>query len=273
MLNVGALTLNAGSKLSFPVGASSTSGLINVSTPNSLALNGGAISLVQAIGGLGSQYDLIRYSGTHGGTIANLSLATPNIGDTTFTLFDDPGRAIGIVVGTSLLTWSGSANGSWDTASANWTGGAAVFANGRNVRFDDSGTATTVNVASNVTPGRLDLFNDTKDYTFTGAGSIGGTGGTVLKTGRGKAIFNQALTHTGATTINGGVVQLQGTSTMNATSGITIDMQSAKIPDAVGPIGTGTPTGGASTACSGTPTAARSCSATTRSLIALARCR
>ena len=42
------------------------------------------------------------------------------------------------------------------------------------------------------------------------------TAGTVLKTGRGKDIFNQSLTHTGSTTINGGVVQLQGPSTMNA---------------------------------------------------------
>jgi autotransporter-associated beta strand protein len=222
-LNVGALTLNAGSKLTFLLGASTTSSLINVTNPNGLTLSGGAITLNPAPGVPGSSYDLIKYTGTHVGTIANLTLANPNVGDTTYTLVDDPGRAIGIVIGTSLLTWTGAANGSWDTTSTNWQGGANVFANGRNVRFDDSGTATNVDVASTVTPGRVDLFNVTKDYTFTGAGSIGGAGTTVIKQGAGKAIFNQPLTNTGATVINSGVVQLNGAATLNATSGITLN--------------------------------------------------
>ena len=228
-IGVGALTLNAGSKLNFLLGSPSASSMIQVN--GGLTLNGGAISLTQGAGFLGTDYDLIRYSGALAGNFTNLSLATPSVGDTTFTLVNDPG-AIRIVVGTSLFTWTGATNGDWDTATPNWKGAGTNFTGGSSVRFDDTGAVQNVNVTAPLTAGRFDVINPTKDYTFSGAAL---TGGSLVKQGAGKAIFNESLTVGGAN-VSGGVVQLNGGATLTAAN-ITLGNTTSNPRDAAYPLG------------------------------------
>jgi hypothetical protein len=231
-LSVGGLTLASGSKLNFLLGDGAGSSLIQVLNSGGLTLNGGAISLAQGAGLLGSSYDLIRYSGTAGGNFSNLSLATPTIGDTTFTLVNNPG-AISIVVGTSLLTWTGASNGNWDTSTANWKGAGTVFTGGSAVRFDDTGATQNVNVTAPLTAGRLDIINPTKDYTFSGSAL---TAGSLNKQGAAKAIFNQNLNLSGGV-IGGGVVQMNGSTTLTSSGAVSLGNMTTNPKDTSSPLG------------------------------------
>ena len=116
----------------------------------------------------------------------------------------------------SHYSWTGGVSAEWTTATIaspkNWKlafdSTATDYFDGDTVVFDDSATSFTVNTASNVSPVATTFYN-TITYTFTGAAGITGTG-SLTKNGDGVVNINNVNTYTGATTINSGSLNLNG---------------------------------------------------------------
>ena len=118
-------------------------------------------------------------------------------------------------VTTPASTWSGSVNGDWDIGTTtNWLVGATpvVYANGTAVTFNDTATgATTVNQTTNIIPVTLIVSNATKNYTFTGNGSISGV--RLLKQGVGSlTVLSTNAFSSGNSEIQNGTAVFNGTS-------------------------------------------------------------
>jgi autotransporter-associated beta strand protein/parallel beta-helix repeat protein len=111
------------------------------------------------------------------------------------------------------LTWKGdgSAN-TWDlNKTANWLHGTipAKFAPPDALLFDDAGSSSpSVGLSGQLWPGSV-LVSGTKSYTFSGSGVLGGTM-SLTKTGDGKLTITGTHNYSGATTIAGGKVELNG---------------------------------------------------------------
>jgi autotransporter-associated beta strand protein len=90
-LDVGSLTLFAGSILDFELGTITgvdVSDLLNVTTTNGLTINGGTLNLTNAAGMTGGFFTLINYAGTLNGSLGNITLGTVPAGFT-YSLFND----------------------------------------------------------------------------------------------------------------------------------------------------------------------------------------
>jgi fibronectin-binding autotransporter adhesin len=90
-LDVGSLTLSAGSILDFELGTVTgvdVSDLLNVTSTNGLTINGGTLNLTNAAGMTGGFYTLIDYAGTLNGSVGNINLGTLPTGFT-YRLFND----------------------------------------------------------------------------------------------------------------------------------------------------------------------------------------
>jgi len=172
-------------------------------------------------------FTLIDYSGTIGGSgFGALTLGTLNLPARAIpTLINNTGNtSIDLSITADFPKWLGNVNGTWDidngtgTGTQNWklvTGNTATryLQTGTSsdaVLFDDSATgATTVNIASTVTPALVTLNNSSKTYTFTGTGGISGSAA-LVKQGFGTAIFANTGTNdfSGGVTIGAGVIQV-----------------------------------------------------------------
>jgi rhamnogalacturonan endolyase len=110
------------------------------------------------------------------------------------------------------LTWRGDGTqNSWDViVTANWLNGANVtlYADPAYVTFDNTGSnSPAINLAAVLHPGSVTVTG-TKNYTFSGAGSIAGTN-MLLKSGTGTLTLNITNTYTGGTVIsNSGAIIL-----------------------------------------------------------------
>jgi autotransporter-associated beta strand protein len=133
---------------------------------------------------------------------------------------------------TTAKTWSGTVNGNWDTATANFTGFA--FVTGDNVTFGDvdgggSVPPVTRNItiqAGGVTPGlAMTVNNSTGDYTFTGSIN-GATNQTALiKEGTSSVTLAGTTDNPGLTaTVNAGTLLLGKTSsaTVHSVAAVTV---------------------------------------------------
>lgn len=162
------------------------------------------------------QFKLVSYSTLGGGGFGALALTLPP-------------RAAGSLVnntaGSSVdlnLTaydfpkWTGTNSTDWDTTTQNWrevnSGNVTAYiqeANGSDsVLFDDTASTGTVNLTGTLTPANVLVNNTTQTYTFTGPGSLGGTG-SLVKQGTGTLILANTGSNTyGTTTISGGTVQI-----------------------------------------------------------------
>ncbi|HTL72555.1 MAG TPA: autotransporter-associated beta strand repeat-containing protein [bacterium] len=158
------------------------------------------------------QIPLIKYSGSIGGSGFNFGLGTlpplyagqlvNNSANSTVDLL--------LTAGSSTLTWTGSNSGDWDMLTANWTsGGPAVYGDGDYVQFYDGANNNTVNMTTAVSPAGTIVSNSSPAYTFTGSGSIGGSG-SLLKQGSGTLVIDNTGNNvfTGGVTISGGTVQV-----------------------------------------------------------------
>lgn len=110
----------------------------------------------------------------------------------------------------TTVTWNGSDTEQyWDLGvTENFLdpkGLATYAAQGDDIVFDDNAKLTTVTIKGAVTPKSVTFNNDTKDYTLTGDSILGGA--PLVKNGKGKLYINN-VNHTGATTINGGTVEV-----------------------------------------------------------------
>ena len=120
----------------------------------------------------------------------------------------------------ATLTWTGTVDAGggtfvWDVKNTpNWTSSAAtnpnIFFDLDTVNFDDTGTAHTVTINGTVSPAAVNIANSTgHDYTFTGTGAIGGPG-SLTKSGTGAATLLTNNTYSGPTTVNGGLLFING---------------------------------------------------------------
>jgi autotransporter-associated beta strand protein len=137
-----------------------------------------------------------------------------------FTLGTSPGLTATFSVSSSTLflnvtavsdIWSGTVNGNWDTATANWTGNATIFANGQSVLFDDTAAGTTsVTVNTPVLPGSMVFNNSSLIYNIasSAANNIGGSGGLTKNNAGSLTLSGGANTYAGATTIGGGTLSV-----------------------------------------------------------------
>jgi len=127
----------------------------------------------------------------------------------------------------TALFWSGSVNGTWDIATANWLNSVttATFADGNTAIFDDSAANTTVNLSAGRSPGSVLVNNSAASYTIGGS-AIAGTR-TLVKSGAGTLTLSGANTFNGGATLNAGQITL-GASSTGAGNSVT-----------GGPVGTG----------------------------------
>lgn len=110
-------------------------------------------------------------------------------------------------VGAATVTWDGSGDMTWtqpDTTS--WSGATNQISD--TVQFLGAGTGTITVQPGGVTAGGIIVSNNTANYTFTG-GNIGGSG-SLSKYGTNALVFNNTNTYTGATTVNAGILLLDG---------------------------------------------------------------
>ena len=116
-----------------------------------------------------------------------------------------------IVVTPRNLTWKGDGSANlWDVSgAANWqsNGVVTVFNNGDTATFDNTGSNNVaVTLAGTLQPA-LVTCNASKNYTFSGAGSIAGTNA-LVKTGSRTLTINVTNTYSGGTILSNGTVTL-----------------------------------------------------------------
>ena len=116
-----------------------------------------------------------------------------------------------VVTSIPALVWRGTPTGDWAIGgSANWWNGATPAAytetagQGPFVTFDDTAPGTaSVNVATNLNPKGITVSSSTKNYTFSGSGSISSSG-SVLKDG------SSMLTLANSNALSGSISVLNG---------------------------------------------------------------
>jgi autotransporter-associated beta strand protein len=191
-----------------------------VMTGGTLALSGTQsfqFALVDGSLGAGS-YDLVTGAGALSGTVT-LTHNLPTDSRQTFTL-SAVGTTIRLTVAgnPASLVWTGVNNGgAWDIqTTANWSGGPTnTFFNNDAVTFDDTSSVGTVTLASPVAPRLVTVSNNTRAYTFTGAGAISGAA-RIIKSGSAPLTLSGANSHSGGVTINGGSTIILANDTANA---------------------------------------------------------
>ncbi len=161
----------------------------------------------------GATYTLFTYTGSFSG---NLTAFTVRGVDAYPCTLANTGSAITLTVGSTraanTVTWAGGNSSSWLLASSTGTGwlknsAADVFVSGDAVRFDDTGSANSTVTLSALRYPASTVVDGSANYTFTGAGGIGGSGG-LTKSGSGVLTISTNNTYTGPTTITGGVVSV-----------------------------------------------------------------
>ena len=236
------LGTGTGATLSFDLGAFSNPGFSPLSVTNG-AVTGATGPLSFAPGGIvkvvgtgltvGSGIPLISYVTLSGAPVSSLTLSLPP--RTVGNLVNNSGFSEIELNITALeqVKWRGNVNTTWDLdpdgsgtqGTANWvttvsatstkylqgTGGTDT------VNFDDSATNTNVSLSTNLSPVGTNVDNTTKNYVFTGPGKLTGIGG-LTKNGDGKLtlVNTVAYDYTGATTINGGTLEVGDGTTANA---------------------------------------------------------
>ncbi len=120
------------------------------------------------------------------------------------------------------LAWDGGNSNLW--SGVNWVDLYATpttpatlvsFQDGDPVIFDDFATVFNVVLNSTVLPATTDFNNGTSEYTITGTGTIGGSGG-LLKQGGANTTIGTANTYTGITRIEAGTLSVAN---LGATAG------------------------------------------------------
>ena len=108
-----------------------------------------------------------------------------------------------------ISTWKGDgAANIWDVSGAsNWKSNTTVtiFNNGDAATFDNTGSNNVAVTLAGTPQPALVTFNATKNYTFSGAGSIAGTN-MLLKSGTGTLTINNTNLYSGGTIISNGSI-------------------------------------------------------------------
>src|SRR5581483_11967767 len=152
--------------------------------------------------------------------------------------------AVTLDVSTDSITWSGVNGSTWTTGSTGFVGGTPNWATTAGhtatdfwasdiVKFGDtynsgSGDTAVTNTAvsisgGNVSPASVTFNNSAVNYTISSGDGSGIAGNGVLtKNGTGKVTISSSNSYTGATAVNNGILNLQNSSALGATSGVTV---------------------------------------------------
>jgi autotransporter-associated beta strand protein len=224
----GAATLN--------VQATGTTMDRNLNVTNSLTTNAAGVITVNAtnttgVWTSGQDYPVIEYSGTFTGSLSHFAVGTiPGLNPNQTAQIVNTGSAIAIRVTGESLVWTGTQSADWSTTaiggSKNWSylGNGIEFSTNSPVIFNDTTTRFNVNLATNVAPSTV-LFDNNSDYTLSSTGNFGITSGTLTKTGTGRLTIGTNNTYTGATQLNGGIVEVTGTIGSSSTITVAADAE------------------------------------------------
>ena len=216
----GKLTLGGGGALTFDLATTDTLGDgVNdlIAVTGDLALAGSTTINVNKLSGTLSSgsYTLISWTGSLTGTVLdNLTLGLANLGRQSYQLAQSGNSVVLNVAGVpASLVWAGADYSSptyWDqNTTVNWVGlPDGKFVDGDNVAFDDSATATIVDVRDTMTPVSVTFSNTTaKPYTIGGIGSIDGPTG-ITKSGNGLVTITNDNTMSGTVALNAGITSI-----------------------------------------------------------------
>ena len=185
------------------------------------------IASVGTIAGYPAQFTIIKYAGFIDGAGFNFGLGNvPTASTVGFVSNNVENGSIDLVLldGPKPLTWTGAGGNAWDIGTtANWVAFGVTpttYLDIDSVRFDDSGALSSVNLTTTLQPGAVLVNNDTKTYTFTGAGKITGATG-LTKEGAGTLVLDNSGTNDffGPVAINAGTIQV-GNGSANGNLGI-----------------------------------------------------
>ena len=189
-----------------------------ISISGGLTLEGmNVVDVTMVDGTLGTgDYTLMTYGGALAGDANNLKLAGP-LGMPTSryeaALDTRASPTVVLHIGGSppaSLTWSGDGTANvWNLTNAvNWNGNTEKFYDLDSVTFDDTGSLSpAVNLSGTLQPGGVTV-NAVSNYTFSG-GKISGLNG-LSKLGSGKLTIQNVNDYTGGTTINTGILLVNG---------------------------------------------------------------
>jgi len=179
------------------------------------------ISSLPSIASYPVTFPLITYSGSIGGAF-NLTLGTMPTGSPSYVAYitnNETTLAVELVVTAGptpakIVSWSATANGLWDTSTANWktnlANAALAYSQGDFVTFDDTLKGTTnVTLTTTLQPGGITINNTSSNYLFTGTGKISGPVN-LIKQGAGTLILANSGTNDfgGGVTISNGTIQI-----------------------------------------------------------------
>lgn len=209
-------------------GLSPTAAIVNAGT---FSVAAGSQIQLSGSGFFSGTFALIDYSGAIGGAgFAGLTLSVPNSPRATGTLVDNTADSrVDVNIVNQAIKWTGVNSADWDIddsatggieGTQNWvtetTALAANYLQGANgndsVVFDDSATGSrTINLTTALNPLSVVVNNTTAsgDYTFAGAGSIGGAAN-LIKNGSGVLFLRNTgvNSYSGGTIVNAGALQV-----------------------------------------------------------------
>lgn len=194
----GSLTLNSGATFTALTNntAITVGNGVNIAGPAKLAFSGAVAN--------GSTYDLFFYGAGGVTGLGNLSAPFRVV----FADDSGAGKVTGTVT-TGTRTWNTN-SGTWEiNGTLNFAEGDKKFFNGDSVVFTNRPSPSTITITGNLQPSDVSLTNTSSAYTFSGSGSIGGVG-SLTKAGNGTLTIANSNTYTGATLLNAGTLQLDG---------------------------------------------------------------
>ncbi len=185
------------------------------------------IASVGTISSYPAQFTIIKYGGAIGGAGFNFSLGnvpTPSTVGFISNNVDNSSIDLVLLDGPKPLTWTSAQGPAWDVATTtNWLAFGVTptaFLDVDSVLFNDSASASTVNLTTNLQPGAILVNNSALTYTFTGIGKLSGPA-ELTKEGNGILILNNSAVNEffGTIAINAGTVQV-GNNDANGSLGV-----------------------------------------------------
>lgn len=204
----------------------SVTNFVNGTTPGVKLAGAGVTTLT-----VGQTLPLVTWTGTGPADGSAFSLRTHRLSGT----FSVASNTLSLTITNNAIgaiSWN-TGNGNWDTVATNWLDINAVSTayvdTLDTVIFGDAAGATgnpTVTLPSAVSPVAMTMNTSGRNYTVTGAGSIGGSGGlTLASTNTGTFTLATANnTYSGGTSILGGILSLANpANTLSDTGAVTVD--------------------------------------------------
>ncbi|MFL6537420.1 MAG: autotransporter-associated beta strand repeat-containing protein, partial [Chthoniobacterales bacterium] len=167
----GGLALNAGSKTTLQLGASTGLDLINITSADAFSINGASTVNIANLGSLAAgTYHLFDYTGTALSDISNLSLSSNTNNGLFYSLSNNQtNTSVDLVVSAVDAQWGNDASGNW-SVSSNWTNNISPNSVGAQANFLGLiNQARTVTVDGAFTTGTM-TFDNANSYTIAGDG-------------------------------------------------------------------------------------------------------